>query len=67
MIITQLQKFISKKKIKPTMCGTWFGQSGKGISNPRQYDTKKLPPLFVENYYLDPQYEFGNQTEGTKN
>ena len=34
------------------MCGTWFGQSGKRRRNPRQYGTKKLPPPFIENYYL---------------
>ena len=45
------------------MCGS----SGEGRSNPRQYGTKKWLPLFVENYYLDPQYEFGDQTDGTKN
>ena len=28
---------------------------------------KKLFPLCVENYYSDPQYEFGDQTEDTKN
>ena len=43
------------------MYGTWFDQSGKGSSNPRQYGTKKLPHLFVKNYYWDPQYEFGDQ------
>ena len=26
-----------------------------------------LPPLFVESYYWDHQYECGDQTEGTKN
>ena len=49
------------------MCGTWFGQSGKGRSNARQYSTKKLPPLFVKNYYWDPQHEFGDKNEGRKN
>ena len=33
------------KEIKPTTSGTWFGQSEKGRNNPRQYGTKKLPPL----------------------
>ena len=33
------------------VCGTWFGLSIKGRRNFRQYDTKKLPPMFVENYY----------------
>ena len=28
---------------------------------------KKLPATFVKNYYSDPQYEFGDKTEGTKN
>ena len=28
---------------------------------------QKIPPLFVENYYSDPQYEFGDQTDDTKN
>ena len=32
-----------------------------------QYGTKKLLPLFVENYYSGPQYEFGDRTEGSKN
>ena len=59
-------KIYFRKMIKPTTCGSWFGQSGKGRRNPRQYSTKKLPLLFVENYYWDPQYEFGDQTEGTK-
>ena len=35
-------------------------------SKPRQYGTKKLLQLFVENYYWDPQCEFRDQTEGRK-
>ena len=50
------------------MWSTWLGLSVKGRSNPRQYTTKKLPPyFFVENDYPDSQYEFGDETEGTKN
>ena len=49
-------KIISKKK--PTTCDTWFGQSGNGRSNPRQYGTKKLPPTICRELQLGPQYEF---------
>ena len=41
---------------------TWFSRSGEGISNSSQCGTKKLLPPFVENYYSDPQYKFGNQS-----
>ena len=51
------------RKIYPTTRGSGFSQSGKGIRNPKQYCAKKQLPLFVENYYSDPQYEFGDRTE----
>ena len=36
------------------MCSTWFGQSGKGRSNPRQYGPKKLPPTICWELLLGP-------------
>ena len=38
---SSIKKNISEKKIKQTTCGTWFGWSGEGRSNPRQCGTKK--------------------------
>ena len=49
---TSYKNLFLRKKIKPTTCSSWFGQSGKERWNLRQYGTKKLPPPFVENYYL---------------
>ena len=46
---------------------TWFGQSEKGEVIQDSAAPKKLLPLFVKNYYSDPQYEFGDQAESTKN
>ena len=43
-----------RKKIKPTTCGTWFGQCGKGISSPKQYGTKKLLPANCWELLLGP-------------
>ena len=45
------------------MCCTWFGLSGKGRSNHRQYSTKKWLPLFVMKYY----WTKGTWTDGKKN
>ena len=39
----------------------------KGEVVPDNTAPKSYLPLFVENYYSDPQYEFGDQTEGMKN
>ena len=39
----------------------------KGEVIPNNKAPKSYRPLFVENYYSDPQYEFGDLTEGTKN
>ena len=49
-----LIKIYFKEKFKPTTRGTWFGQSGKGRNNPRQYSTKKLPPTICRELLLGP-------------
>ena len=43
-----------RKKIKLTTCDTWFGQSGKERSNPRQYGTKKLLTSFCQELLFRP-------------
>ena len=60
------KSFFSKEKIKLTTCGNWFGRSGEGRSNPRQYGTKKWLPLY-ELLFRPSVRIRGPNCEGTKN
>ena len=49
-----------KKKSSWPSCGTWFGLSGEGRSNPRQWRNQKVTSSFCVNQLFDSQYEFGD-------
>ena len=56
-----------KKKIKPTTCRLDLAWKSKRKVIPDNMAPKSYLLPFVENYYSDPQYEFGDQSEGIKN
>ena len=58
-----VSEFIANKETNRLSVALNFGQSGKGRSNPRWYDTKKLPHTTCRKLLLDPQYKIGDQNK----
>ena len=62
-----LSKFISKKKSSWPRAALDLAWVEKGEVIPDNTAPKSYLPLFVENYYSDTHYEFGDQTENREN